>query len=304
MARAPSLLDVDLKLLRIFQQVARHNGFSAAQGPLGMTQATISAHMKLLEGRLGLRLCERGRAGFFLTDAGKEVHSAMLDLFGSIESFQGAVAAARGDLSGVLHFGAVDAMHTNPGVDLAAALADFARAAPKVRLEIDIAAPQTLAQGLLAGRYHVILCPAQQYPGQLRAADLFDEEQRLYCGAGHPLFDVPDAEITPARLAAHPFAGRSYMAEAPICGVDFRWAAVTAHMEGSALLICSGGYLAFLPSHFAAPWVAAGAMRGLDPGRFAFHDRFQIVQPRKARTPAAPVLEGCLRAHLRGAPRP
>ena len=97
---------------------------------------------------------------------------------------------------------------------------------------------------------------------------------------------------------------RRPVAEAPICGVAFRWAAVAAHREGSALLICSGGYLAFLPSHFAAPWVAAGAMRGLDPGRFAFHDRLQIVQPCKARPPAAPVLEGCLRAHLRGAPRP
>jgi DNA-binding transcriptional LysR family regulator len=295
MARAPSILDVDLKLLRIFQQVVRHNGFSAAQDALGMTQATISAHMKLLEGRLGLRLCERGRAGFFLTDEGKRVHSAMLDLFGSIESFQGAVAAARGELSGVLHFGTVDAMHTNPGIDLAGALADFARAAPKVRLEIDIAAPQALAQGLLSGRYHVILCPAQRYPGHMRTTDLFDEEQQLYCGADHPLYDTPDDAITPGVLAAYPYAGRTYMTEGPICGVEFQWSAVTAHMEGSALLICSGAYLAFLPAHFAAPWVAAKAMRALAPDRFAFPDRFQVVQPQRTRVPAAAVLDEFLR---------
>ena len=62
MKRPPALLDLDLKLLRIFQMVVRHNGFSAAQDTLGMTQATISSHMKLLEERLGVRLCARGRA--------------------------------------------------------------------------------------------------------------------------------------------------------------------------------------------------------------------------------------------------
>jgi DNA-binding transcriptional LysR family regulator len=290
MKRQPSLLDLDLKLLRIFQLVVRYNGFSAAQGALGMTQATISSHMKLLEERIGLRLCERGRGGFFLTDDGKRVHSAMLDLFGSIESFQGAVAATRGELAGVLHFGTVDAMHTNPGLDLAAALADFSRAAPKVRLEIDIAAPQTLAQGLLSGRYHLVLCPSQRYPGHLQTTDLFDEEQRLYCGAGHPLFDVPDEAITREMLSSYPFAGRSYMAEEPICGVDFKWSAVTAHMEGTALLLCGGAYLSFLPTHFAQQWVASGVMRALAPERFAFLDRFQIVHRRKENLSAVGVL--------------
>jgi DNA-binding transcriptional LysR family regulator len=302
MKRHPAVLDVDLKLLHIFQLVARHSGFSAAQDALGMTQATISSHMKLLEERLGVRLCERGRAGFFLTDEGKRVHSAMLDLFGSIESFQGAVAAVRGEVAGVLHFGTVDAMHTNPGLELAAALSDFARTAPKVRLEIDIAAPQTLAQGLLSGRYHVILCPSQRYPGHMQATDLFDEQQRLYCGAGHPLFDVPDKVITPELLASYPFAGRSYMTEEPICGVDFKWAAVTAHMEGSVLLLCGGTYLSFLPTHFAQQWVTGGAMRALAPKRFSFLDRFQIVRRRKGRVPAVAVLVKSLIAQVRVGP--
>ena len=299
MKRQRALLDIDLKLLRIFQMVVRHNGFSAAQATLGMTQATISSHMKLLEQRLGVRLCERGRAGFFLTEEGKRVHAALLDLFGSIESFQGAVAAARGELAGVLHFGTVDAMHTNPGLDLAAALAAFAGAAPKVRLEIDIAAPQMLAQGLLSGRYHVVLCPEQRYPSHLEVIDAFDEQQRLYCGRGHPLFDVRDEAITAGMLADYPFAGRSYMAEEPICGVDFQWAAATAHMEGTALLLCGGAYISFLPTHFARQWVDDGRMRAIAPDRFAFQDRFQVVHRRKQQTIAAALLVEVLGSHVR-----
>lgn len=299
MKRQPALHDIDLKLLRIFRAVVLHNGFSAAQGALGMTQATISSHMKLLEQRLGVRLCERGRSGFFLTDAGKRVHSAMLDLFGSIESFQGSVAAERGELSGVLHFGTVDAMYTNPAIDLAAALADVVRAAPKVRLEIDIAAPQTLAQGLLSGRYHVVLSPSQRYPAHMQVADLFDEEQRLYCGRG-PALDARDDAVTPEALAGYPFAGRTYMAEEPICGAAFNWTAVTAHMEGTALLLVGGANLSFLPTHFARQWVAEGAMRAVAPDRFTFLDRFQIVRPRKERVPAVAVLAGCLARRVRG----
>ena len=85
-ARPPhkgALSDVDLRLLRVFAEIVRCNGFSAAQASLGMTQATISAHMRHLEDRLGVRLCERGRSGFYLTNEGKQIHSAVLDLFGS-----------------------------------------------------------------------------------------------------------------------------------------------------------------------------------------------------------------------------
>ncbi|MGH6883792.1 MAG: FGGY family carbohydrate kinase, partial [Hypericibacter sp.] len=62
---------------------------------------------------------------------------------------------------GRLAFGTVDAMETNSTLGLDQAIGDFAKAAPKVLLDIDIAAPQALVQGLLSGRYQVVLVPAQ-----------------------------------------------------------------------------------------------------------------------------------------------
>ena len=296
------LQSVDLRLLRIFQQVVRFNGFSAAQEPLGMTQATISAHMKQLEGRLGVRLCERGRSGFYLTEQGKQVHSAMLDLFGSIEGFQSAVGAARGELSGALHFGTVDAMYTNPDFDLAGALATFHRQAPKVQIEFDIAAPQALAQGLLSGRYHVVLTPSQPFSRRVRTVDVFDEQQRLYCGPGHPLFEAPAEALTAAMVAEYPFAARSYMNEASICGVSFNWSAVTSHMEGTALLVSSGAFIGFLPRHFAEQWVSRGQMRSLVPEVFEFNDRFQVAYRQKDPNPAAGILATSLCGKASAAP--
>ena len=83
-----SLGDVDLRLLRVFMTIVQCNGFTAAQASLGMSQATISTHMRHLEDRLRVRLCERGRAGFFLTDEGQQIHAACRDLFGSIDRFR------------------------------------------------------------------------------------------------------------------------------------------------------------------------------------------------------------------------
>jgi DNA-binding transcriptional LysR family regulator len=288
------LHSVDLRLLRIFQAVVRLNGFSAAQEPLGMTQATISAHMKQLEGRLGVRLCERGRSGFYLTEQGKQVHAAMLDLFGSIEGFHSAVAAARGELTGTLNFGTVDAMYTNPDFDLAGALTAFNRGAPKVQIELDIAAPQALAQGLLSGRYHLVLTPSQPFSRRVRTIDVFEEQQMLYCGSAHQLFEAPDSALTLAIVAEFPFAGRSYMNEASICGVTFNWSAVTSHMEGTALLISSGAYIGFLPRHFAEQWVSRGQMRSLVPDVLRFDDRFQVAHRQKDPNPAVEILANSL----------
>lgn len=278
------LADVDLRLLRVFNAIVQANGFSAAEEALGMSQATISVHMRNLEERLGLRLCERGRGGFFLTEAGRQVHSAMLDLFGSLQRFNGAVADARGELTGDLSFGTVDAMATNGQLNLDRAIGLFSARAPRVRLSIDIAAPQDLARGLFTGRYQVALMPIDQPLAKMESVELFNERQNLYCGRGHPLFEIPDLDLTHDLLAAQPFAGRSYMAEGERCGIPFDRRAVTAHMEGTLLLLLSGAYVGFLPDHFAAPYETAGRLRALSPERATFNDVFQIVYPRNQPT--------------------
>lgn len=285
-----TLGDVELRLLRVFAEIVRCNGFSAAQSSLGMTQATISAHMRHLEERLAVRLCERGRSGFYLTDEGAQIHAAMLDLFGSIERFHGAVSEAQGELTGRLTFGTVDAMVSNQELNLRAAIQSFARLAPKVQVDLDIAAPQALSQGILSGRYQIALMPSQKHMPQMHAVDVFLERQNLYCGRDHPLFDVPNAALTEARLEQCAFAGRSYMPVAPICGVNFQWGAVTAHMESTLLLLLSGAYIGFLPDHYAASATRANNLRALAPERFTFEDAFQIVTPRERPTRAADLM--------------
>ena len=76
------LSDIDLRLLRIFVSVVDAGGFSLATAKLNVAESTISQHMTDLEKRLGMRLCERGRAGFRLTADGEQVYKATIDLPG------------------------------------------------------------------------------------------------------------------------------------------------------------------------------------------------------------------------------
>ena len=188
----------------------RHEGFAAAQDELGLTPGTISNHITHLETRFGVRLCERGRRGFSLTPDGVRIHEAAESLLRSVENFSSIVGSVRGELTGTVHLGTVDAMHTNEEAPLERAIATFSGLAPKVLLHVEIASPQDLLQRLLDGRYAVILTPTADVHPSVVAIPLYDEEQRLYCGEHHPLYDVAD-ELNLATVRKQPYVGRTYM---------------------------------------------------------------------------------------------
>ena len=274
----PNLTDFDLKLLRVFHAVVQCQGLAAAQPALGLSLSTISIQLKQLEERLGFTLCERGRKGFALTEEGERIHDSLKPLFDSISGFRDVVADVRGSLSGDLHFGVVDALATNPDASLPSAFQAFSRQAPEVHLHVDISSPEELMQGLVDGRYHCILTPVRPEHESLDSIAVFEEQQRLYCGSDHPLFDETDPEHILEALESTTFVGKSYVSlpsiQNPRTQVE---GPVVSHMESNALLILSGSYVGYLPEHFAAQWVAEGRMRVLVPDWIAFATRFYLV---------------------------
>ncbi len=301
MASAPllNLADVDLRLLRVFHAVARNKGPAAAQDDLGVTQATISAQLAQLEERLGMRLCKRGRGGFALSEEGTLVFEASRNLFRSIENFRTTIGSARGELTGDIYFGAVDALWSSADIRLSNVYAAFSELAPKVVLHTEIASPQDLVQGLMEDRFHLILAPAQRIPQPLRAVMAFEERQSLYCGREHPLFEAADETIALSELPEHAYVARSYLLNwvGPE-GVRLEPHAVTSHMESSALFILSGKYIGHLPAHFARHWVERGEMRCLLERDCSYLDAFYLAYRRREQNRAVRLLFDCFRADL------
>jgi DNA-binding transcriptional LysR family regulator len=291
----PSFSPTDLRLLRIFLAVVRHEGFASAQNELGISPGTISNHIAQLEARFGVRLCERGRKGFSLTEEGVQIHEAAESLLRSVDNFSGIVGSVRGELTGTVHFGTVDAMYTNTELKLDRALARFNELAPRVQIHLDIASPQDLQQRLLDGRYSLILTPIDEPHPSVEATPLFEEQQVLCCGSQHQLFSVNDNALTIDELQAHPYAARTYMKEnAGPTSLSFQNAALTSHMESLAILILSGRYIGYLPSHFAAPFMERGEMKSLLPKLTSYFDKFFLAHRRDERSRTMILLADCL----------
>ncbi len=284
----------DLRLLRIFQAVVRHKGFAAAQDELGLTPGTISNHISHLEARFGVRLCERGRKGFSMTADGLRILEAAESLLRSVENFTGIVGSVRGELTGTVHLGTVDAMHTNSDAPLYRAIDRFAEMAPKVVLHVEIASPQDLLQRLLDGRYGVVLTPIRETHHSVRTQPLFCEEQRLYCGRSHPLFDRMPS-VTTEMVRGYPYVGRTYSSGSGLERDEaFDHRAMSSHMEAIVILIMSGRFLGYLPDHFAKSLVAANEIRSLLDADFAYSDTFYLAQRKDERNRATMLLSSCL----------
>jgi DNA-binding transcriptional LysR family regulator len=100
------------------------------------------------------------------------------------------------------------------------------------------------------------------------------------------------------------FADRGYM-EGARRRLPFapKAATTTDYMEALAMLVLSGHYVAYLPAHYAAAWVAQGEMRPLFANKLSFDSAFEVVKRRGAMTTAVlhAFLEAMEAAHPRAA---
>ena len=197
------LSDIDLRLLRVFRTVVECGGFSVAESVLGIGRSAISQQMSDLEQRLGLRLCQRGRAGFAMTEDGREVYQAALQLFSALENFRTEVNGLHQHLRGELNIGLTDNLVTMPHMRVTHALAGLKTRGPDVRIQISMSAPGQVEQGVLDGRLHVGVIPQVGALSGLEYQPLYSERAELYCAAGHPLFELEDSQLTRQELQRH-----------------------------------------------------------------------------------------------------
>ncbi len=65
---------MELEQLRIFVALCEEEGFSSAARRLYKSHSSVSRALSALERELGVRLCERDRRSFALTDAGRTLY--------------------------------------------------------------------------------------------------------------------------------------------------------------------------------------------------------------------------------------
>lgn len=279
----PQISDVEISQLRVFRAVVSNGGFSAAQLELGLSRSTISGKMTELETRLGLSLCKRGRGGFFLSPDGQRIFEQTEDLFFALENFRKQAGELRGQITGLLRLGVVDQISDHPDCHLNRALAAFGRTAPEVHIKLAVISPNEIEQALLSGKIEAAITPSAHHQSSIKSRMLFREDIFLYCGDTHPFFDQSDKEISLNKIANTPYAQRDYYSTMPYYTVFSHPASASAaQMEGLLHLILSGRYIGFLPSNFAAPWVAKYRIKQIGADLMSFSAKMYLAYTEQA----------------------
>ncbi|MBR9866066.1 MAG: LysR family transcriptional regulator [Oceanospirillales bacterium] len=269
----------DIRTIKIFKTVVSCGGFSAAESELNISRAAISIAMSDLEQRLSLKLCNRGRSGFSLTDEGEQVYLAVLKLLSSHQEFQQRINSIHSELKGDLAIGITDCLITLPRMYITDSLKALKHHAPEVNINIEMIPANQVIKSLLEGQIQIGVAPVFSKNPNLTYVHLYDEETYLYCGHEHPLFNVSDKNMCAEQMTEHEIVSPSYQQSPDIKKHlnGFSKSAQASDREGIAFLILTGCYIGYLPAHFAQRWVETGQMKPLFTEQFNFSTPYAAI---------------------------
>jgi DNA-binding transcriptional LysR family regulator len=251
---------------------------------LNRSKSAISLDISHLERRFGLRLCERGRAGFALTPQGEAVYQAVTTLIEDIDRFSAQIAAATGQLYGRATLAVIDNIGSIAAPAMIHGIRHFRGAHPGVQLSLRSGSAREVERAILDRTAQVGVSILPRPAPELEARPLFVERQSLYCARSHPLFDVADADLTPVRIAEHPMisldtgeAADEAPGRGPLQG------ARADNLDCLILVILAGVDLGYLPPHYARRWVESGDLRAIRPDLYSRSNTFHLIALKQAR---------------------
>lgn len=260
------LSNIDIRHLRVFLAVVECGGFTAAEGVLELGQSTISTHIGELEQRVGFRICERGRAGFSLTEQGQELYAAALDLVDSLAEFEDRSLSIKGKVDGRLRLGIIDNIISDVACPILPALQALGREGMEPRISIEVLSPFEIEHGIVAGRLDLGISIAERSPPTLQYTTLYQERDVLVCGKDHFLHAIACPETLRREIRDAPKVVRSFLNHHDFQLISDREDTITAtvsNVEAVAMLVLAGTHVGFMPDHYAAQWIRSGAMRVL-----------------------------------------
>lgn len=260
------LHDIDLKLLKVFRQVARAKSFSVAAEQLNTSAPNISISMAKLESRLEMRLCERGASGFKLTPQGEEVLAASEQLDEAIGAFQRKMHLVAHRQQKMIHIGVLGETNFDENMRISDILVYLEEALPGVLFHLEFSSAEQIMEMVAEDELHCAIGYFSDVGSKLKTRYLYSERHLCYCGSSHELSDVPDNEITIDMLKRQKIAGYDDMTDdermvVPLFG---RFDSCARTNEGILALLRTGGYIGLLPESYAQYWQSEGLIRLID----------------------------------------
>ncbi len=217
---------LDVESLRVFDEVVRRNGFTAAAAVLGMAQPAVSQKVRRLEERLGVTLIRRDGHSVILTAHGRDL---LAHARGIVEAHDRAVASMRrSGLAGSIRLGCNEEIAAR---GLAPVISAFNRTFPEVTLAVRVNDSAYVAEWLDDGEIDLALIQVIDADGGVRPGDEVWGRVELVAVQGSEAdFDaadpVPFVSFAPRSVYTGPFveqveiAGRAVFHAMECPGID------------------------------------------------------------------------------------
>ncbi len=176
---------MDFQQLRVFRIAARSRGFTSASEQLGLSQSTVSQHIKQLEDELGCSLFLRAGRRVYVSEAGKLLLSYVDRIFHELKNAEMSVRELSSMKRGTIRLG-VGA--TTLTYQLPKVLGRFKRSYPEIELIVITGTTEFLLSQIASQAMDLaIVMSVSSAPGNVLITPLASEELVVIVNAEHPL---------------------------------------------------------------------------------------------------------------------
>lgn len=286
-----TMRDNDFREMSAFLAVAEHQSFTKAAEALGISRATLSYTIRMLEERLGVRLLNRTTRSVATTEAGERLLSRLKPLFDEYAATLESINDFRDKPAGQVRLTVAPAAAHSV---IAPRLAQFMQAYPDIRLEVsvDSANVDLVAQHFDAG-IHV----AQHIDRDMIAVRVGEDMQPVVVAApsylaAHPAIEKPQDLIghncIRFRMAdGAMFPWRFQAQDRSIFEVAVSGSLILNYIELMREPVRAGIAVAYLPRGYVAEALAQGAVVPLLQSWTRQESNFFLYYPSRRQTPAA-----------------
>ncbi len=174
---------MDLTDLLHFQEIAEFGSLSKAAAKLGVTQPTLTRHLKRLEADFGARLFYRNGRGVSLTPSGERLFAGVRDILIDVTRLKADIASENAEPTGQVRLGLPPSLCAAIGANLALKFQD---ACPRASLRIHELFSGGILEWVSSGRLDLAVLYDVRRGSNLLISALLEEELFLVQAASCP----------------------------------------------------------------------------------------------------------------------
>jgi DNA-binding transcriptional LysR family regulator len=195
------VLGITFRQLQVFVEAVDVGSFRGCAERLGVTQVSVSDHIRSLERQIGRSLFERRRgATASLTEDGRQAYRHAVTLLAEIDSFVAAFSSAHDERP---RRRLIVAAPNYVSFRLAQVFAEFGSRHPQWQVEIEPTDHESATDTIGRGKADIGFILALEGAAPPGSALIWRERLGLYAGREHPL--ASRKRVSPAELSTWPF---------------------------------------------------------------------------------------------------